>query len=118
MAEHTTCSKGNRFSSSLSDFQEANHNQVIECMNTPLLSLEEAVASVAEFVPEVSDYAATAKVLCRQNAIVTINESAAIYLYTMIKAVLPEAERSPSSSKSICIEKMVSLLEAFLKRSQ
>ena len=93
--------RGNRFSSSVSELQEANRNPISECMNTPLLPLEEAVASVGEVVPDVHTYAATAKRGCRKNSTLTINESAAIYLYTATKSFfwkLNEALRNQNPS--------------------
>ena len=90
MANYTTSFKSSRFLSSLSELQEANRNPIIECMNTPPLSLEEAVASVIEFIPDVNIYAATAKEHCRKNSPLTINESAAVYLYTMSGSFYPK----------------------------
>jgi hypothetical protein len=49
------------------------------------MSLEEAVKSIVPFVPHVMINANTAKERCRQNTPLTINESAAIYLYTMLE---------------------------------
>lgn len=86
MVKNTNTFGGNRFSSSVSELQEANRNPISGCMKTPLLLLEEAVVSVVEVVPDVQTYAATAKRRCRQNTPLTINESAAIYLYTATKS--------------------------------
>jgi hypothetical protein len=48
------------------------------------VSIEEAVESIVPFVPHVQSYANEAKKHCRKNTHLSINESAAIYLYTMM----------------------------------
>jgi NAD:arginine ADP-ribosyltransferase len=90
MAASPTPFGNNRLFSSLLEFQEANCSPIIDCMKTRLLSIEEAVTFVPEFVADVDSYAATAEASCRKNSILTINESAAIYLYTTMKPFYAE----------------------------
>ncbi|CAF1527375.1 unnamed protein product [Adineta steineri] len=49
-----------------------------------LKSLEEAVKSIVPFVDKVVQYVEEAKQKCKKNTKLTTNESASIYLYTMI----------------------------------
>ncbi|CAF3948290.1 unnamed protein product, partial [Rotaria sp. Silwood1] len=48
-----------------------------------VMSLEEAVESIAELDPSIINDAKQAKVECRKDTALSPNESAAIYLYTM-----------------------------------
>ena len=67
-----------------SEFEEANDNPIFGYEESPLLSLEKAVEKIISFVPHLTDYVATATKKCNQNSdLLTANESAAIYLYTM-----------------------------------
>jgi hypothetical protein len=83
MAEETMSTRNDRYVSSTFPVQATNNDWIIECLKTRPRSIEEAVTSLVEFVPEVKSSAATAKRDCRQNSPLTINESAAIYLYSM-----------------------------------
>ena len=79
----------NRFvDASIQELQQVNRNLILGCKDVPLMSLEEAVEAIVEFHSTVADDAKKAKESCRQNTILTINESAAIYLYTMNKTIL------------------------------
>ena len=114
MAEKTTTCRKNRFFSSLSELQEANRNPIIECMKTPLLSLEEAVSSVEEFVPDVNSYVATAKELCRENSTLKINESAAIYLYTAMGEFYRKLNDALRSQNPFALKLWFPFLKLFL----
>ena len=84
MAEQTTPTRKIRFvNDSVQEFQQVNCKSLLECENVPLTSLEEAVETITKFYPTVTDDANRAKEFCRKNTVLTINESAAIYLYTM-----------------------------------
>lgn len=87
MTHHSAASRNHRYVSSTFSFQTENNDWLIECLKTPLLSIEEAVIGLDKFVPDVKDLAATAKRDCRQNSPLTINDSAAIYLYSMMNSV-------------------------------
>jgi hypothetical protein len=114
MAVRTRSSRENRFLSSLSEFQEANRNPIIECMKIPLLTLEEAVASVTNFIPEVINHVAIAKELCRQNATLTINESAAIYLYTMINSFYLKLNEALRAQNPLVLRRWFPFFRLFL----
>ena len=67
----------------IQELQQMNRKSLLGCENLPFMSLEEAVKTIADFQPTVTDDSKKAKEFCRKNTILTLNESAAIYLYTM-----------------------------------
>jgi hypothetical protein len=75
----------NRFiNSDLPKLQEANHNSIFDYENLPLLTLEKAVEKIVPLVSQVMGYVTTAKEKYnRRSTLLTSDESAAIYLYTM-----------------------------------
>lgn len=67
-----------------SELEEANHNPIFGYEDSPLLTLEEAVEKIIPLVPHLTDYVSTAKKKYnRHSDLLTRDESAAIYLYTM-----------------------------------
>ena len=84
MAQNLAPMKRNRFvNSCVSELEQEDRDRILSYRDVPLKSLEDAVRSIIRFVPHVMDYAGTAKRLCRQDTELTIDESAAVYLYTM-----------------------------------
>jgi hypothetical protein len=75
----------NRFiNNNLPKLQEANHNSILDYEHLPLLTLEEAVEKIIPLVPHVMDYVGIAKKKYNRHSILlSPDESAAIYLYTM-----------------------------------
>ena len=68
----------------LSEFEETNCNPIFGYEDSPLLTLEEAVEKIVPLVDRLIDYVTTAKKYCNQDSdLLTRDESAAIYLYTM-----------------------------------
>ena len=68
----------------LSELQEANRSPIEGYQDLPVLSLEETVEKIIPFIPRVTDYVATAKKDCNRNSsLLTWDQSAAIYLYSM-----------------------------------
>jgi hypothetical protein len=68
----------------LPQLQEANHKAIIDYEDLPLLTLEEAVEKIIPLISNVMDYVATAKKKYNwHSTLLTRDESAAIYLYTM-----------------------------------
>ena len=106
--------RGDRFVSKLSELQEANHNSIVGYLNAPLMSIEEAVTSVVPLVPDVKRYAATAMVYCRQNTVLTKNESAAIYLYTIDKDFYASLNTALRAENSIALGPWFPFLKLFL----
>jgi hypothetical protein len=84
MSKQNQFTSNKRFvSNTVSEFQEANRTPISGYKDLPAKSLEEAVESIAEFYLGVVNDAKKAKDLCRKNDVLSPNESAAIYLYTM-----------------------------------
>jgi hypothetical protein len=75
----------NRFvNSALSELQEANRSPIDGYQYLPLLTLEEATENIISSVPAIVDYVSKAKKKCnRSSTLLTRDESAAIYLYSM-----------------------------------
>lgn len=75
----------NRFiNGAIAELQDANHSPIFGYQHLPTVSLEQAVENVIKIVPEVKEYVGLAKRHCnRFSSILTVDESAAIYLYSM-----------------------------------
>jgi hypothetical protein len=75
----------NRFvNKTLSELREANCTSILDYEDSPVLTLEEAVAKIIPPISSFMDYVTIAKQECnRGSTLLTSNESAAIYLYTM-----------------------------------
>lgn len=66
--------------------EDTNHNLKSEYERSPILTLERTVEEISVLVPNIKEYASTAKQKCRRDlTLLTWDESAAIYLYTMPK---------------------------------
>jgi hypothetical protein len=71
-------------STKLSDLKEANHNPIYGYQHLPVLNLEKAVEPLAQKVSGLMTYVTEAKTNCNRNStLLTHDESAAIYLYSM-----------------------------------
>jgi len=75
----------NRFvNNTLLELEEANHNPIFGYEDSPLLTLEEAVEKIISFLSHLMNYVATAKKKYnRHSNLLTPDESAAAYLYSM-----------------------------------
>ena len=74
----------NRFiADSFSKLETETYNPISGFETEPLVSLEEAVQNIIPFVSDIKKHVTTAKEKCRKNTPLSVNESAAIYLYTM-----------------------------------
>jgi hypothetical protein len=68
----------------LSELEEANHSLIFGYEDSPLLTLEEALEKIIPSIPHAMGYIATAKEKYnRHSDLLTRDESAAIYLYSM-----------------------------------
>jgi hypothetical protein len=71
-------------SSALSELEEASRSPIYGYQHLRLMTLEEATETLIPLVPDVIHYVSTAKRECNRNTtLVTLDESAAIYLYSM-----------------------------------
>ncbi|CAF4175841.1 unnamed protein product, partial [Adineta steineri] len=75
----------NRFvNRTLAELQEVNRNPIFGYEDSPILTLEESVEKLTQFVPDVLPYVMTAKSkYYRHSNLLVQDESAAIYLYSM-----------------------------------
>ena len=75
----------NRFiNKTLSELEEANRSSIYGYQNLPVLTLEETVETIVSLVPSVGECVSTAKKKCnKRSTLLTLDESAAIYLYSM-----------------------------------
>jgi hypothetical protein len=85
VAKQTTTVVNNGFKDRIiSDPKETNRNPIEGYQDMPVLTLEKAVERIIPILPQVKNYAIQAKHNCNRNSIhLTLDESAAIYLYTM-----------------------------------
>ncbi|CAF4054362.1 unnamed protein product, partial [Adineta steineri] len=67
----------------ISQLQDANYSPIYGYQDLSVTTLEDAVQTVQLYVPNVEAYANQAKEKCKKNTELTLDESAAIYLYTM-----------------------------------
>ncbi|CAF5183747.1 unnamed protein product [Rotaria magnacalcarata] len=68
----------------LAELQDANRSPIFGYQHLPLVSLEKTMESIIPIVPEAKEYVLLAKQHCnRESTILTEDESAAIYLYSM-----------------------------------
>jgi hypothetical protein len=66
------------------ELEEANRSPIFGYQHLPILTLEETIEKIMPFVPGVMKYVSKAKENCNRNStLLTWNESAAIYLYSM-----------------------------------
>jgi len=75
----------NRFvNGGLFELQAANRSPIFGYQHLPIMSLEQAMEKIIPIVPEVEEYVLLAKQHCnRTSSVLTWDESAAIYLYSM-----------------------------------
>jgi hypothetical protein len=75
----------NRFvNNNLPKLQEGSHNPLSDYEDTPVQALEKAVEKIIPLISNVMNYVATAKKKCNwHSTLLTRDESAAIYLYTI-----------------------------------
>jgi len=75
----------NRFvNGGLSELQDANRSPIFGYQHLPVMTLEQAMETIIPIVPEVEEYVLLAKKHCnRTSSVLTRDESAAIYLYSM-----------------------------------
>ncbi|CAF1459155.1 unnamed protein product, partial [Adineta steineri] len=74
----------NRFvNNTIFELQEANRSPIFGYEDSPILTLEEAVEELIPLVPDILASVTTAKIKYKHSDLLTQDESAAIYLYSM-----------------------------------
>ena len=105
----------NRFvNGSIQELQQVNRNLILECNDIPLMSLEESVVTIVHHCPNVIAHAKKAKESCRQNTILTINESASIYLYTMNSPFYPALNQALRSENPQALRPWLAYLKLLI----
>ena len=82
--KEAVATRRNRFvNSNVSELQDSNRNPICGYQHFPVLKLEEATESTIPYVPDLVKYVEQAKKECnRSSDLLTLDESASIYLYT------------------------------------
>ena len=102
-------------STKLSDLKEANHSPIYGYQHLPVLSLEEAVENLVQIVPGLKTYVAEAKKNCNRNStLLTHDQSAAIYLYTMPIKFFSELNAALRAKNRDALKPWFSFLKLFL----
>ncbi|CAF1510642.1 unnamed protein product, partial [Rotaria sp. Silwood1] len=101
MAQNMTSFKSNRFvSDDVSEFQQANRSPIYGYQHLPVMTLEQTVQELVLSVPGLTNYVALAKENCnRTSSLLTWDESAAIYLYSMQTSFFPMLNKALRDEK-------------------
>lgn len=88
----------NRFvDKTFSELQQSNRSPIFGYEDSPLLTLEESIEKLVPLIPHIMDSATNAKnKFNRHLSLVTIDESAAIYFYTMPNMFLQTSQQNCS----------------------
>ena len=102
-------------SSNVQEFQEANHNPIFGYEDSLLLTLEEAVEKLTPTIPRLTDYVATAKKKYnRHSDLLTRDESAAIYLYTMPTCFFSRLNETLRAENPLALKPWFDFLKLFI----
>ncbi|CAF2860709.1 unnamed protein product [Rotaria sp. Silwood2] len=97
------------------DIQDLGRNPIHGYEDEPLSSLEEAAKTLVSFIPQIAQDVSTAKHNCNQNShLLTLDESAAIYLYTMPGPVFRLLNQALRSEDRHSIKPWFSFLKLFI----
>ena len=115
MAQQMTLTARNRFrNKDILELQEINRRPISDYRHVPTMSLEEAVEGIVPFISDVKSCANVAKERCTQNTTLTINESAAIYLYTKYKHIFEKLNKTLRAENPYALEPWFPYLKLFL----
>ena len=98
----------------LSELQSI-YNPLSGFQSVPLMSLEDAVKSTELFIPDIMTHVNIAKEKCLKNAELNINESAAVYLYTMNSTFYTEMNNRLRNENRSTLEPWFAYLKLFIK---
>jgi hypothetical protein len=103
------------FNSTYSEFEKINRNPVFDYEDYPILSIEEALEYVISDIPRVMDYVKTAKNKCnRISNILTLDESAAVYLYSMPSPVYDHLNKALRAQDHNTLKPWLAFLKLFI----
>ncbi|CAM4811676.1 unnamed protein product [Rotaria magnacalcarata] len=108
--------KSNRFlNDDIAEFQNANRNPIYGYQDLPIMTLEKATASIVPLVSGLMDYVVLAKQYCnRYSPILTWDESAAIYLYSMQTEFFSSLNKALRDEKRHLLKPWFPYLKLFL----
>ncbi|CAF1481926.1 unnamed protein product [Adineta steineri] len=100
---------------SLSELQEANRSPIFGYEDSLILILEEAVEKLIPLIPDVLAYVMTAKNECNQHSnLLTRDESAAIYLYSMATTFFPSLNNALRAENRNALKSWFAYLKLFM----
>jgi hypothetical protein len=106
---------GRFVNNTLSELQEVNHSPISGYEDSPVLTLEEAVEKVVPLVSRAMDHVATAKQNYNQNStLLTCDESAAIYLYSMPTSFFSHLNNSLRTKNRQALKPWFAFLKLFI----
>jgi hypothetical protein len=102
-------------SNNISEHQEANCSPIDGYQHFPLLTLEEATKEIIPLVSDVRDYVSKAKKECnRHSTLLTWDESAAIYLYSMSSSFISRLNETLRAENRDALEPWFPFLKLFI----
>lgn len=97
------------------ELNDANYNPISGYENYPVMTLEESVKKLISLVPKLEDYVKTAKKECKQDStLLTQDESASIYLYSMPIPFFDCLNRTLRERKREALKPWFAFLKLFL----
>ncbi|CAF3652467.1 unnamed protein product [Rotaria sp. Silwood1] len=116
MAQSMTPMNSNRFvNDDVSELQEANHSPIYGYQHLSVMTLEQAVEKLVPSVSNLIDYVAQAKQYCNRNSsLITWDESAAIYLYSMQTDFFSMLNKALRNGKRHVLKPWFAFLKLFL----
>lgn len=99
----------------LSELYEVNRSPIYGYQDLPILKLEQATEKIIPFVPGLADYVAQAKQRCnRDSPILTWDESAAIYLYSMSTSFFSHLNKALRDENRHALKPWFAFLKLFM----
>ena len=120
MAEQTMSERSDRYvDESVSELQQANLSPIDGYENQEIMPLENAVEKLVPFVKDISKYVDTARQKCnRTSGLLTWDESAAIYLYTMPIKFFSSLNKSLRAKDRSALKPWFAFLKLFMNGLQ
>ncbi|CAF3423102.1 unnamed protein product [Rotaria sp. Silwood1] len=111
-----TSVENNRFvSGDVSELQQVNRSPIYGYQHLPIMTLEQAVKELVPLVSGLPNYVALAKQNCNRNSsLLTWDESAAIYLYSMQTRFFPMLNKALRDEKRHLLKPWFAFLKLFL----
>jgi len=98
-----------------SELQGTNRNPIYGYQHLPILTLEETIEKIIPLVPNIMDYVSKAKNECnRSSTLLTWNESAAIFLYSMPISFFSRLNEALRAENQEVLEPWLAFLKLFM----